>query len=78
LFAKELVEAKEAEVEAPKNEPEKDPLKDPLKEPVTEAADPETLIASNPYRPIFAVLSEKISMTGIPEISLTENRDPES
>jgi hypothetical protein len=45
---------------------------------VIEATDPDTLMASEPYFPILAVLSEKTSMMGIPEISLTENKDPES
>jgi hypothetical protein len=49
-----------------------------VKDPVTDATDPDTLMASNPYLPILTVLSEKASITGIPEISLTANKEPES
>jgi hypothetical protein len=38
---------------------------------------PETLIASALKVPMFTVSSEKASSTGIPEMSFTENKEPD-
>ena len=50
----------------------------PSREPVTKANDPDTFMASWLKVPMLTRLSEKASMTGMPEMSLTENSDPES
>jgi hypothetical protein len=50
----------------------------PNNEPVTLAFEPDTIMASALYCPILTVVSEKASITGIPEMSFTANNDPDS
>jgi hypothetical protein len=50
----------------------------PNNEPVTLAFEPDTIMASALYCPILTVVSEKASITGMPEMSFTANNDPDS